>query len=120
MSQARCPASLTFKALSPKMIEVKAGALGHGEKAVANKSLIGDMINPQELWDCTTCMGCVNACPVSIDQLGTIIDLRRYLTLSEGAPRPGRLAAQTRPPRRATRFFTIASPRPVPRCLVEK
>ncbi len=33
-------------------------------------------------------MGCVNACPVSIDQLGTIIDMRRYLTLSEGAPQP--------------------------------
>jgi Fe-S oxidoreductase len=33
-------------------------------------------------------MGCVNACPVAIDQLGTIIELRRYLTLSEGAPQP--------------------------------
>lgn len=102
--QAACPASSTDKALSPKMIEVKlqdyskqhmipvlpfikrsAGANGG---AVEPKSLHGDIISAQELWDCTSCMACVQACPVGIDQLSTIIDLRRYLTLTEGAPQP--------------------------------
>jgi Fe-S oxidoreductase len=96
--QANCPASLTFKALSPKMIEVKMQDYGRPyippplpllQAAPANgKAIHGDTIAAQELWDCTTCMACVEACPVGIDQLSTIIDLRRYLTLSEGAPQP--------------------------------
>lgn len=98
-----CPASSTDKALSPKMIEVKlqdyskqflipvlpfmkaapAPADGGANEPGA---LHGTVITAQELWDCTTCMACVQACPVGIDQLSTIIDLRRYLTLTEGAP----------------------------------
>jgi len=83
--QDACPAALTGKALSPKNIIVKMFELSHAKTPGA---IHGEIIDAQELWDCTTCMGCVNACPVSIDQLGTIIDLRRYLTLSEGAPQP--------------------------------
>jgi Fe-S oxidoreductase len=97
--QAVCPAASTEKALSPKMIEVKLqdyskqfmlpllpfmSAKPLGEL----KPIHGDVITAQELWDCTTCMACVHACPVGIDQLSTIIDLRRYLTLTEGAPQP--------------------------------
>ncbi|MEW5720728.1 MAG: (Fe-S)-binding protein, partial [Chloroflexota bacterium] len=83
--QDACPAALTNKALSPKNIIVKMFEVAHAK----NKGAIhGEVIDAQELWDCTTCMGCVNACPVAIDQLGTIIEFRRYLTLSEGAPQP--------------------------------
>ena len=45
----------------------------------------GGLIEPEELWACTTCMACVEACPAFIDIVDIIIDLRRYLTLSEGA-----------------------------------
>ncbi len=83
--QDACPAALTGKALSPKNIIVKMFEVSHGK---AKGALHGEVVDAQELWDCTTCMGCVNACPVAIDQLGTIIELRRYLTLSEGAPQP--------------------------------
>jgi Fe-S oxidoreductase len=86
--QAACPASLTFKALSPKMIEVKLLEYGRHEPPNSARPLHGEMIGAQELWDCTTCMACVEACPVGIDQLSTIIDMRRYLTLTEGAPQP--------------------------------
>jgi Fe-S oxidoreductase len=80
--QDNCPAALTGKALSPKNIIVKMFEVSNAKTSGA---IHGEVIDAQELWDCTTCMGCVNACPVSINQLGTIIDLRRYLTLSEGA-----------------------------------
>lgn len=99
--QAACPAASTDKALSPKMIEVKLQDYSKqymipvlpflkvtpaNGGAVEPKSIHGDTITAQELWDCTSCMACVQACPVGIDQLSTIIDLRRYLTLTEGAP----------------------------------
>src|SRR5439155_23032218 len=45
----------------------------------------GELIRPEELWACTTCMACVEECPAFIDIVDTIIDLRRYLALSEGA-----------------------------------
>jgi Fe-S oxidoreductase len=83
--QDACPAALTSKALSPKNIIVKMFEVAHEKNP---RAIHGEVIDAQELWDCTTCMGCVNACPVSIDQLGTIIDFRRYLTLSEGAVQP--------------------------------
>ncbi len=86
--QAVCPAALTSKALSPKMIEVKLVDYGKHEPPDSARAIHGDTIAAQELWDCTTCMACVEACPVGIDQLSAIIDLRRYLTLTEGAPQP--------------------------------
>ncbi len=85
-----CPASLTGKELSPKNIIVKLYETAH---AKTPPTIHGDVIHAQELWDCTTCMACVRACPVAIDQLGTIIDLRRYLTLSEGSVQPSAAAA---------------------------
>ncbi len=84
--QDACPAALTGKALSPKNVIVKLFEVSHTK--TPSTTIHGAVIDAQELWDCTTCMACVNACPVSIDQLGTIIDLRRYLTLSEGVPQP--------------------------------
>jgi Fe-S oxidoreductase/nitrate reductase gamma subunit len=88
--QDACPAAMTGKALSPKNIIVKLFEVSNKKVSGA---IHGQVIDAQELWDCTTCMGCVNACPVAIDQLGTIIDLRRYLTLSEGSVQPSGASA---------------------------
>ncbi|KHE68576.1 (Fe-S)-binding protein [Halobacillus sp. BBL2006] len=52
--------------------------------AVQNKSLIGDVITEEELWACTTCRNCEDACPVMNEHVDKIIDLRRYLVLTEG------------------------------------
>ncbi|HEX9075835.1 MAG TPA: heterodisulfide reductase-related iron-sulfur binding cluster [Anaerolineae bacterium] len=88
--QDACPASLTGKELSPKNVMVKLYEVEHAKTPPA---IHGQVIHPQELWDCTTCMACVRACPVAINQLETIIDLRRYLTLSEGAVQPSGASA---------------------------
>jgi Fe-S oxidoreductase/nitrate reductase gamma subunit len=79
--EAACPASLSGSALSPKRIIVKLKRHMHGE---LGGPIHGGLIEPEELWACTTCMACVQECPAFIDIVDTIIDLRRYLTLSEG------------------------------------
>ena len=50
-----------------------------------SKSLFGNYILAEELWACTTCNACVEACPVNIDPLSIIVDLRRYLVMEESA-----------------------------------
>jgi len=80
--QAACPAYLAGTALSPKQIIVKLKRHLHGELP---GPIHGELIKAEELWACTTCMACVQECPAFIDIVDTIIDLRRYLTLSEGA-----------------------------------
>ena len=80
--QAACPAYLAGTALSPKSIIVKLKRHMHGELP---GPIHGELIKPDELWACTTCMACVQECPAFIDIVDTIIDLRRYLALSEGA-----------------------------------
>lgn len=47
------------------------------------KSLLGDYISEEEIWACTSCNACVDACPVNIDPLSIIVDLRRYLIMEE-------------------------------------
>src|SRR6202795_1129880 len=79
--QAACPAYLAGTALSPKQIIVKLKRHLHGELP---GPIHGTLIQADELWACTTCMACVQECPAFIDIVDTIIDLRRYLTLSEG------------------------------------
>ena len=79
--QAACPAYLAGSALSPKRIMVKLKRHLHGELP---GPIHGSLIQADELWACTTCMACVQECPAFIDIVDTIIDLRRYLTLSEG------------------------------------
>ncbi|WP_173918543.1 (Fe-S)-binding protein [Halobacillus sp. Marseille-Q1614] len=64
-------------------------AQGAGEAAAAldevqHKNLIGDVITEEELWACTTCRNCEDACPVMNEHVDKIIDLRRYLVLTEG------------------------------------
>jgi Fe-S oxidoreductase/nitrate reductase gamma subunit len=80
--QAACPAYMAGTALSPKEIIVKLKRHLHGELP---GPIHGSLIQADELWACTTCMACVQECPAFIDIVDTIIDLRRYLALSEGA-----------------------------------
>src|SRR5438067_13576362 len=68
-------------ALSPEQIIVKLKRHMHG---ALPGPIHGELIKADELWACTTCMACVEECPAFIDIVDTIIDLRRYLTLSEG------------------------------------
>jgi Fe-S oxidoreductase/nitrate reductase gamma subunit len=79
--QAACPAYMSGTALSPKQIIVKLKRHMHGELP---GPIHGELIKADELWACTTCMACVQECPAFIDIVDTIVDLRRYLTLSEG------------------------------------
>jgi Fe-S oxidoreductase/nitrate reductase gamma subunit len=80
--QAVCPAYLAGSALSPKRVIVKLKRHLHGQLP---GPIHGTLIAADELWACTTCMACVEECPAFIDIVDTIIDLRRYLALSEGA-----------------------------------
>jgi Fe-S oxidoreductase/nitrate reductase gamma subunit len=80
--QAACPAYMAGTALSPKQIIVK---LKHHMHGALPGPIHGELIKAEELWACTTCMACVQECPAFIDIVDTIIDLRRYLALSEGA-----------------------------------
>jgi Fe-S oxidoreductase len=110
---AACPANITGKILSPRKIVINTRQrlmekgpvvtgdwmefvhprLVHGEgadagavtatEAVAGHRLLDTYITDEELWQCTSCRACVQECPVSIDQLDIINQMRRYLVLSE-------------------------------------
>lgn len=61
------------------------GANGDASEANGNgKAMVGDVIRPETLWACTTCYHCVYECPVLIEHVDTIVDMRRYLALMEG------------------------------------
>ncbi|MFZ6052825.1 4Fe-4S dicluster domain-containing protein [Halocola ammonii] len=87
-----CPANITGKLLSPRKImmdtrdrleEVGKNVQKDGSIKDDGKSLLYDHISEEELWACTTCNACVDACPVNIDPLGIIVDLRRFLIMEE-------------------------------------
>jgi heterodisulfide reductase subunit C len=87
-----CPANITGKKLSPRKImmdvrdraeEVGNGVRKEGDQFDDGKSLLGDFITEEEVWACTSCNACVQACPVNIDPLEIIMDLRRYLVMEE-------------------------------------
>lgn len=87
-----CPANQTGKKLSPRKImmdtrdrlmEVGDNKRKHGADYEDGKSLIGDYITEEEVWACTSCNACVQECPVNIDPLSIIVDLRRYLVMEE-------------------------------------
>lgn len=92
---AACPANVTGKKLSPRNIMMKTrDRLEEVSKNIdANKGifvddgkmLLNDYITPEELWACTTCNGCVEACPVNIDPLSIIMDMRRFLVMEQTA-----------------------------------
>ncbi len=79
-----CPANLTGKMLSPRKIVVNVRERLEAEaKGDHSKTLLDDFISEEELWSCTTCRACVQECPVSIDQLSVILEMRRNLVLGE-------------------------------------
>lgn len=93
-----CPANATGKALSPRKIMMdtrdRAEAVGRiidakGRFEADGKQLLGDYITAEELWACTSCNACVEACPISIDPLSIIIDMRRYLVMERSAAPQG-------------------------------
>lgn len=97
---AECPANLTGKKLSPRKImmdtrdrleEVGENINKNGKFEDDGKQLLDDYILREELWACTTCNACVEACPVGIDPLSIILDMRRYLVMEESAA-PNELA----------------------------
>ena len=50
-----------------------------------NNYLLGNFITKEELWACTTCNACTDACPINLDPLSIIVDLRRYLVMEESS-----------------------------------
>ena len=90
---ASCPANIAGKTLSPRKVIVdirrrtkdKASLVleGKTEGEIFQKTLVHDYISDKELWQCTTCMACVQECPVMIEHLDSIIDMRRDLVLTE-------------------------------------
>ncbi|MEJ5202175.1 MAG: heterodisulfide reductase-related iron-sulfur binding cluster [Anaerolineales bacterium] len=80
--QDACPAYAAGRPLSPKqlMLNLRDALAANGHNG---KPLVGGWITDEVLWSCTTCAACVQECPVLIDHLDTIVDLRRYL-VSEG------------------------------------
>jgi len=67
-------------------VQPAAGASSNGddEPKGNNRKMVGDIIKHETLWACTTCFHCVHECPVLIEHVDAIVDMRRYLTLMEG------------------------------------
>lgn len=89
-----CPANITGKLLSPRKIlmdtrdrleEVGKNIDANGSFQDDGKSLIESYITEEELWACNTCNGCTDACPVNLDPLSVILDLRQYLVMEQSA-----------------------------------
>lgn len=90
-----CPANQTGKKLSPRkiMMDTRDRLQEVGKNRDANdgvfvadgKQLLDDYISREELWACTSCNACVEACPVSINPLSIIMDMRRYLVMEQSA-----------------------------------
>jgi Fe-S oxidoreductase len=90
-----CPANQTGKALSPRKIimNVRQRTTEVGPLLLAGKAdshpdilahrLLDNFVGEQELWACTTCRACMEECPVNIEHVPTIMDMRRFLVLSE-------------------------------------
>jgi heterodisulfide reductase subunit C len=90
-----CPANLTGKKLSPRkiMMDTRDRIEEVGRNIDANKGkfeddskqLLDDYITREELWACTSCNACTEACPVGIDPLSIIMDMRQYLVMEQSA-----------------------------------
>lgn len=90
-----CPANQTGKKLSPRKIMMdtrdrleevgKNIDINKGEFKEDGKQLLDNYITREEIWACTSCNACVEACPVSINPLSIILDMRRYLVMEQSA-----------------------------------
>ncbi|MFC5875302.1 4Fe-4S dicluster domain-containing protein [Chryseobacterium arachidis] len=89
-----CPANITGKKLSPRLIlmktrdrleEVGRNIDKNGSFIDDGKKLLNDYITKEELWACTTCNACTEACPVLLDPLSIIFDMRRFLVMEQSA-----------------------------------
>ena len=90
-----CPANITGKKLSPRLIMMKTRDrleevgknidANNGKFVDDGKKLLNDYITKEELWACTTCNACVEACPVLIDPLSIIFEMRRFLVMEQSA-----------------------------------
>ncbi|WP_017257836.1 (Fe-S)-binding protein [Pedobacter arcticus] len=87
-----CPANITGKLLSPRKImmdtrdrldEYGKGVAKQGKDFDDGKSLLDNYVSREEIWACTSCNACVEACPIAIDPLSIIMDLRRYAVMEE-------------------------------------
>ncbi len=88
----RCPANMSGKELDPKLLilhlqerllEIGPALVGKPASGIPEKPLVGEVIHDNVLWACTTCRWCVDACPVFIEHLPKIVDMRRWLVLTE-------------------------------------
>jgi heterodisulfide reductase subunit C len=87
-----CPANQTGKKLSPRKIMMdtrdrleQVGKQLNRELVLDNNTLLDNYISREELWACTTCNACVEACPIAIDPLSIIMDMRQYLVLEQSS-----------------------------------
>jgi Fe-S oxidoreductase len=84
----QCPATNTGKPLDPRLI-MKHLKTGFAELTTLpeaeRRQLTGGIVSADELWSCTTCGACMEACPLYIEHIPAIVDMRRYLALTEGS-----------------------------------
>jgi Fe-S oxidoreductase/nitrate reductase gamma subunit len=95
--QDQCPAYLSEKPLSPKKLvqdlknhlehegSILLGKKGTAEGERGPTPLIGKAVTADELWSCTSCMACMEQCPVFVEQIPKVVDLRRYLVMMESS-----------------------------------
>jgi Fe-S oxidoreductase/nitrate reductase gamma subunit len=95
--QDQCPAYLSEKPLTPKKLvqdlknhlqseeNILLGKNGKAEGKQGLTPLIGSAITADELWSCTSCMACMEQCPVFVEQIPKVVDLRRYLVMMESS-----------------------------------
>ena len=93
-----CPANLTGKKLSPRKIMMdtrdrlekvsKNISINKGKFVEDGDRLLDNYITKEELWACTSCNACVEACPINIDPLSIIMDMRQYLIMEESSAHP--------------------------------
>jgi Fe-S oxidoreductase len=90
--QAACPAHLVGHPLNPKQVilDIRDHLWTEGPGLLAGTegraALIGDVLQEETLWACTTCYACVRECPVLIEHVDAIVAMRRHLTLIQGKP----------------------------------
>ncbi|HUO45523.1 MAG TPA: heterodisulfide reductase-related iron-sulfur binding cluster [Acidimicrobiia bacterium] len=91
-----CPASITGKPLDPREMVLKVGEVAATAAGISapvslapgidiTSESVFDRVQPDEVWSCTTCRACDEICPVNIEILDRILDMRRYLTMMESS-----------------------------------